>query len=41
MLTKLDSKAIVGFQIGGKAWIAEGDHFVSAYHKLYAQVVSR
>jgi hypothetical protein len=37
--TRLDGRAIVGFQVGTKTWIAEGDAFLSAYHKLHSQVV--
>jgi hypothetical protein len=37
--TRLDGRAIVGFQVGTKTWIADGDNYVSAYHSLHEQVV--
>ena len=37
--TIAETRATVGFKVGRKAWIAEGDDFITAYHKLHAQVV--
>jgi len=37
--TMLAAKAIVGFQAGPKTFVAEGDSFVAAYHRLHKQVV--
>jgi hypothetical protein len=32
-------QATVGFRLGRKAWLAEGDDFLAAYHELHKQVV--
>ncbi len=37
--TKVETRATVGFKVGPKTWIAEGDDFIAAYHKLHEQVV--
>jgi hypothetical protein len=37
--TKVETCATVGFKVGPKTWIAEGDDFITAYHKLHEQVV--
>ena len=37
--TTVDSRATVGFKLGRKAWLAEGEDFLAAYHKLYMKVV--
>ena len=37
--TLVDSHATVGFKVGRKAWLAEGDDYLSAYHSLHKQVV--
>jgi hypothetical protein len=37
--TKLDGRAVVGFHVGGKTWIADGNNFVAAYYSLHARVV--
>jgi hypothetical protein len=38
--TRLDQRAIVGFQGGRKTWIAEGKDFIKAYHRLNDQVMA-
>jgi len=37
--TKVETRATVGFKVWPKTWIAEGDDFITVYHKLYEQVV--
>jgi hypothetical protein len=37
--TILDNQATVGFRVGRKTWLAEGDNFLVAYHELHEQVV--
>ena len=32
-------QATVGFKLGRKAWLAEGNDFLAAYHELHRQVV--
>jgi hypothetical protein len=37
--TMIDSHPVVGFKVGHKSWLGEGDHFLAAYHALHKQVV--
>jgi hypothetical protein len=37
--TRMDSQAVVGFHVGSKTWIVDGNDFVAAYHNLHEQVV--
>ena len=39
LLTKLGNRATVGFKVGRWSWLAEGEDFLTAYHKLHRQVV--
>jgi len=37
--TKVDNHPTVGFKLGCKAWLVEGEDFITAYHSLHKQVV--
>jgi hypothetical protein len=37
--TTVDNRATVGFKVGPKTWLAEGDDYITAYHDLHKQVV--
>jgi hypothetical protein len=37
--TTVDNHATVGFKVGPKTWIVEGDDFITPYHDLHEQVV--
>ena len=37
--TTVDSRATVGFRVGPRTWLAEGEDFLAAYHELHRQVV--
>jgi hypothetical protein len=37
--TKVGDQAMVGFKLGRKAWVAEGEDLLAAYHALHSQVV--
>ena len=37
--TRMDSRVIVGFRVGPKACLAEGDDFIQAYQNLHEEIV--
>lgn len=37
--TRVDGRALVGMIIGKETWLAEADHFITAYHNLHERVV--
>ena len=37
--TTVDHQTVVGFKVGPKSWLAEGDDFLAAYHELHKQVI--
>ncbi len=37
--TKVGEQASVGFKVGPRTWLAEGEDLLAAYHKLHRQVV--
>ena len=37
--TIVDNRATVGFKVGRRTWLSEGEDFLAAYHDLHKQVV--
>ena len=37
--TTMDNRSTVGFKVGPKTWLAEGEDYLAAYHELHKQVV--
>jgi len=38
-LTLTDNHTVVGFKVGPRTWLGEGETFLAAYHELHKQVV--
>jgi len=38
--TSIGGRAIAGLKVGPRSWLAEGDDYLAAYHRLYEKVTN-